>query len=329
MRSNIMSSEYIEIKDKIYLHICDWGEGNPIVFIPGWPLGHEMFEYQLTQLPQHGYRCIGISMRGFGKSSKPWGEYSYDVFADDLQSVLHSMVLDNVTLVGFSMGGAIALRYMARHNGDRIANLALCGAAVPCFTSRPGFPYGFEPGAVDSLIKLCYSDRAKLNADFGNIFFKNSTAASPELLDWFRSLGMEASPQATAACLATLRDSDLREDMRSVNVPTVIFHGLHDQICQFELAETMAGSSKALLIGEEERVARAEAMTVEAKAKVTGAQTMAAGTEPAAGGIKGAKLIRFENSGHALFYEEKDKFNAELRKFIEKKSSNGKDFFPL
>jgi pimeloyl-ACP methyl ester carboxylesterase len=227
------------------------------------------------------------------------------------------------------MGGAIALRYMARHKGERIANLALCGAAAPCFTSRPDFPYGFEPGAVDNLIKLCYSDRAKLNADFGNIFFKSSTAASPELLDWFRSLGMEASPQATAACLATLRDSDLREDMRSVNIPTVIFHGLHDQICQFELAETMAGSSKTLLNDEETRVARAEAMTVGTIAKVTEAQTMAAGTELTAGGIRGAKLIRFENSGHALFYEEKDKFNAELRNFIDQKSSKGKDFFPL
>ena len=213
MSIQMNNSEYIEINDTVSLHIRDWGEGNPIVFIPGWPLGHEMFEYQFTQLPQHGYRCIGISMRGFGKSSKPWGEYTYDVFADDLQSVLNSLVLNNVTLVGFSMGGAIALRYMARHKGDRIANLVLCGAAAPYFTTRTGFPFGIEPGAVESLIELCYSDRAKLNADIGKIFFNNGYAVSPQLLDWFQSLGMEASPHATAACLATLRDSDLREDI--------------------------------------------------------------------------------------------------------------------
>ena len=307
------SSEYIEVGDNIFLHIRDWGQGNTIVFLPGWPLGHEMFEYQFTQLPQHGFRCIGISMRGFGKSSKPWGEYTYDVFADDLQSVLHSLDLSNVTLVGFSMGGAIALRYMARHKGDRIANLVLCGAAAPSFTTRSGFPFGIEPGAVDSLIKLCFSDRAKLNADFGKILFKDSNSVSAQLLNWFQSLGMEASPHATAACLATLRDSDLREDIQSVNVPTVLFHGLHDQICPFELAETLTAPTVAMPTG-------GEAMAV-------GTEAMSAGAEPTAGGIRGAKLIRFENSGHALFYEEREKFNAELMNFIEKKSSREEKFF--
>jgi len=308
MSIKMNSSEYIEIDDNIFLHIRDWGEGNTIVFIPGWPFGHEMFEYQFTKLPHHGCRCIGISMRGFGKSSKPWGEYTYDVFADDLQSVLDSLALRDVTLVGFSMGGAIALRYMARHKGDRIANLVLCGAAAPYFTTRTGFPLGIEPGAVESLIELCYSDRARLNADIGKIFFSNSNTVSPQLLDWFQSLGMEASPHATAACLATLRDSDLREDMQSVNVPTILFHGLHDQVCPFELAETMTAPTEAMS---------------------NGAEAMPAEEEAAAGWIRDAKLIRFENSGHALFYEERDKFNAELMNFIGKKSSREKIFFPL
>ncbi len=131
---------------------------------------------------------------------------------------------------------------MARHKGDRIANLVLCGAAAPSFTTRPGFPFGMEPGAVDSLIKLCHSDRAKLNADFGTIFFKDSNAITPQLLDWFRSLGMEASPHATAACLATLRDSDLREDIPSVKVPTILFHGVHDRVCPFKLSEIMTSA---------------------------------------------------------------------------------------
>lgn len=300
MSIDINRSEYVEIDDNLFLHVRDWGQGTAIVFVPGWPLGHEMFEYQFTQLPRHGYRCIGISMRGFGRSSKPWGKYTYDVFADDLLSVLHSLDLRNVTLVGFSMGGAIALRYMARHKGDRIANLVLCGAAAPCFTTRPGFPFGFEPEAVNSLIELCHSDRAKLNADFGAIFFRSSTAVSPQLLGWFQSLGMEASPHATAACLVTLRDSDLREDIPLVTAPTVLFHGLHDQVCPFELAETMTAPAEAI----------------------------AAGAQLAAGGIRGAKLIRFENSGHALFYEERDKFNTELMNFIERKSSREKKFFP-
>jgi len=313
MSMHMDCSEYIEIRENIFLHIRDWGQGNPIVFIPGWPFGHEMFEYQFTQLAHHGYRCIGISMRGFGKSSKPWGEYSYDIFADDLQSVLRSLDLTSVTLVGFSMGGAVALRYMARHNGDRIANLVLCGAAAPSFTTRPGFPFGTEPGAVDSLIKLCYSDRAKLNADFGKQFFKDYTGITPQLLDWFQTLGMEASPHATGACLAILRDSDLREDIHSVKVPTILFHGFHDQICPFKLSEIMTLPTEVMPTGE--------------VAMAAGAETISARAEPAASGIKGAKLIRFENSGHALFYEEREKFNAELIKFIEKKPSREEKFF--
>jgi pimeloyl-ACP methyl ester carboxylesterase len=305
--------EYIETKDNVLLHIRDWGVGNAIVFIPGLLFGHEMFEYQFTQLPQQGYRCIGISMRGFGKSSKPWGEYSYDVFADDLHTVLMTLDLGNVTLVGFSMGGAIALRYMARYHGDRIANLVLCAAAAPSLTTRSDFPFGLEPGTVDTLIKLCYSDRASLNAELGTLFFKEGSVVTPQLLDWFQYLGMEASPHATVACLERLRDSDLRTDMQSVKIPTVLFHGVHDRICPFELAATMTAPAEAMPAG-------GEAMSV-------GGDAMSAGEEPTANGIRGATLVRFENSGHALFYEERVKFNEELINFIKRKSSKDEKYF--
>jgi len=297
---------YIEVSDTVFLHIRDWGKGSTIIFIPGLPFGHEMFEYQFTWLPRYGFRCIGISMRGFGKSSKPWGEYTYDVFADDLHTALHALNLDSVTLVGFGMGGAIALRYMARHGGDKVASLVLCSAAAPSFTIRPGFPFGTEPGVVENLIEVCYSDRAKFTADFGSRLFKDSTAVTPQLLDWFQSLGMEASPHATAACLATLRDADLRNDMKSVHVPAIIFHGVYDKICPFGLAETMTAPTEAM-------PAIAESISVEAEA--------------ISGGIQGAKLIRFESSGHALFYEEREKFNTELKNFIEKKGVGEEKYF--
>lgn len=268
------NDEFITIEPNICLHIRDWGQGKPIVFIPGWPLSHEMFEYQFTQLPRHGYHCVGITMRGFGRSSKPWGEYNYDIFADDIKKVLEALDLREVTLAGHSMGGAIALHYMARHKSERISRLALFGAAAPSFTKRPDFPYGLEPAAVDSFIKTCGADRGKLNDDFGKIFFRNENTVSPKLGEWFHNMGMEASPLATEACLIALRDSDLRDDLARVKVPTAIFHSPQDKICLFELAQAMTA------------------------------------------GIKGSKLIRFENSGHGLFYEEKEKFNTELMKFV-------------
>lgn len=300
--------EYMDIGENIYLDVRDWGKGKPIVFIPGWPFGHEIFEYQFTMLPQHGYRCVGISMRGFGKSSKPWGDYNYDVFADDLGTVLEILDLHEVTLVGFSMGGAIALNYMARHQGGRIANLALCGAAAPSFTIKTGFPFGIESGKVDTFLELCYSDRAKLAAEFVKMFFRNENSVSPHLAGWLQSLAMEASPHATAASLIAIRDADLRATMMAVTVPTVVFHGLHDKICRFELAEALVAAAEEL---------------------AAGSNAIAAEKSMVSGGIKGARLIRFENSGHALFYEEKSRFNTELINFIEKKASREKEYFPL
>ena len=266
--------EYINVEPNIRLHIRDWGEGKTIVFIPGWPLSHEMFEYQFTQLPLHGYRCIGLTLRGFGRSSKPWGEYNYDVFADDIKKALETLDLRDVTLAGHSMGGAISLHYIVRHKSARVSKLALCGAAAPSFIKRPDFPYGLEPAAVDSFIESCAADRAKLNEDFGKIFFRSPDAVSPKLGEWFHNMGMEASPLATKACLAALKETDLRNELARVNVPTAIFHSPQDKVCLFELAEALAA------------------------------------------GIKGAKLVRFENSGHGLFYEEKDKFNKELMSFV-------------
>ncbi|MBZ0190337.1 MAG: alpha/beta hydrolase [Candidatus Kuenenia stuttgartiensis] len=87
----MQGNELIEVDTNVRLHIRDWGQGKTIVFIPGWPLSLEMYEYQFTQLPKHGYRCVGITLRGFGKSSKPWGEYTYDVFADDVRKVLRRL----------------------------------------------------------------------------------------------------------------------------------------------------------------------------------------------------------------------------------------------
>lgn len=266
--------EFIEIEPNINLHIRDWGQGKPIVFIPGWPLSHEMYEYQFNQLPKHGCRCIGITMRGFGKSSKPYGEYNYDVFADDIKKVLEVLDLQDVTLAGHSMGGAISLHYMARHQGERVAKLALFGAAAPSFTKRPDFPHGIDPAVVDGFIAACMNDRAKLNEDFGKIFFRSLNAIGPKLREWFYNMGMEASPEATIACLIALRDSDLRDDLSSVKVPMAIFHAKRDKICPFELAEITAAA------------------------------------------IKEASLIQFDNSGHGLFYEEKDKFNAALINFV-------------
>jgi len=269
-------AEYIKVAPNVRLHITDAGEGRPIVLIPGWPLSDEMYEYQYNDLINKNFRVIGITLRGFGKSDKPYGAYDYDVHAADIKKVLKKLDIKDAVLAGFSMGGAIAIRYMANYKEARISKLILCGAAAPMWTQRGDFPYNLPQSAVDDLIALNNQDRPKLLANFAKIFSATETALNKGIGGWLNGIGLSASSYATAQCLIALRDTDLRNDLAKITVPTMILHGMKDKICSFDLAGQMRA------------------------------------------GISDAHLVAFENSGHSLFLEETQKFNAELIKFAEK-----------
>lgn len=238
---------WIEVEKGVRIFVQDLnpGEGSrPVVFLHGWPANHKMFEYQYNVLPRYGFRCLGLDLRGFGRSDKPWHGYSYDRLAADLSAVLEALELDEVTLVGFSIGGAVSIRYMSRHGGRRVARLALVAAAAPVFTKRPDYPYGLPVEQVNDLIRQTYKDRPKMLTRFGETFFNRNV--SQEFSDWIHSLGLEASSHATIQCAISLRDEDLRGDLEWIRVPTAIFHGLHDQIVPFPsahaLQQAIAGS---------------------------------------------------------------------------------------
>ena len=231
---------YIEVEKGVRIFVQDVnpGEGSfPVVLVHGWPANHKMFEYQYNVLPHYGFRCLGIDLRGFGQSDKPWHGYSYDRLADDLSVVLETLHLEMAALVGFSIGGAISIRYMSRHGGRRIGKLALVDAAAPVFTQRPDYPYGLPVEQVNDLIRRTYKDRPKMLANFGEMFFNRNIG--PDLLDWFHGLGLEAASYATIQCLFSLRDEDLRKDLGQIRVPTGIFHGAHDRIVSFANARVM------------------------------------------------------------------------------------------
>lgn len=262
----------ITVEDDVELFVRDWGEGEPIVFLHGWPVSHRMYEYQFTALVEEGFRCIGVDLRGYGQSDKPWGDYGYDTFADDVHAVLDELDVEGVTLAGFSMGGGIATRYMSRHDGEFVDRLALISAASPVITEKPDFPEGLDESEVNLLIEGARNDRAQMNAGFGDMLFH--TDPSDELKQWLWSIAMDASPQATIASAETWRDADLRPDMADIDVPTLVCHGVHDEVTPID---------------------------------ITG--------ELLAEGIEGAELVRFEDSGHATFYEEREKLNDELASF--------------
>ena len=232
-------AEYIEVEPNVRLHITDAGEGKPFILIHGWPLSDEMYEYQYNDLINAGFRAIGITLRGFGKSDKPYGVYDYDKHASDIKKVLSKLDIKDAAIAGFSMGGSIAIRYVSIYNGAHVSKLVLCGAAAPIWTQRKDFPYNLPQSAVDDLIKLNYKDRPKLLSDFAKIFSATETSLSEGIGSWLNGICLSASSYATAQCLIALRDTDLRPDIKKIKVPTLIMHGKKDKICSFDLAEQM------------------------------------------------------------------------------------------
>ncbi|KYH24124.1 proline iminopeptidase [Halalkalicoccus paucihalophilus] len=264
----------IEVENGVELLVENWGSGTPIVFVHGWPLSHRMFEYQYIQLPREGIQCIGIDLRGYGQSSKPWSEYDFDMFADDLKNVLDELDLEDVVLAGFSMGGGVVTRYMGRHNGDHVGKVVMIGAASPVLAKKSDFPEGVDEDAFMDLAKGCYEDRAKVSSDFASSMFHSEP--SPELKGWLQNMSMESSPQAMADSIEAVGEMDLRSDLADISVPTLICHSIHDQACPFELT-----------------------------------------AEKLHEGIENSELVRFEESEHALFYEEREKLNEKLVEFAQ------------
>ncbi len=266
------SSLFIEVEPRVRLFVQDWGAGVPIVFIHGWPLNHKIFKYQMVPLIRAGHRVIGIDLRGFGQSDKPQQGNDYDTWADDVRKIIKTLGLHNVLLAGFSMGGAIAMHYAAMNNDPRVTKLALIGAAGPLFSKRPDNPNGISLEEIEGLINVALTDRPKLAHDLGAVNFH--TPASSEFYRWLEDIRMEASLRATVRGLEELRDRDLRSELKNIRIPTRIFHGVHDQVVPFQLAE------------EQHRL------------------------------IKNSLIVPFCNSGHGLFYDERDKLNEELALFI-------------
>jgi non-heme chloroperoxidase len=251
--SGLARAEYIEAEPNVRLHITDAGEGRPVVLIHGWPLSDEMYEYQYNDLINSKFRVIGITLRGFGKSDKPYGAYTYDVQASDIKKVLSKLDIKDAVLGGFSMGGSIAIRYISLYNGAHVSKLALFGAAAPIWTQRQDFPYNLPQKAVDDLIALNFKDRPKLLSDFAKIFSATETSLNEGIGNWLNGICLSASSYATAQCLIALRDTDLRKDLAKIKIPTVIMHGKKDKICSFDLARQMkAGISGSSIIAFED-----------------------------------------------------------------------------
>lgn len=240
------------------LYYEDHGSGQPVVLIHGWPLSSRSWEHQVPALIDAGYRVITYDRRGFGKSSQPWDGYDYDTLAGDLNALLTHLNVNNVTLVGFSMGGGEVVRYLSAYGTERVSKAVLASAVPPyLFKSDDNPDGGLDDATIAEFEGGVNGDRLAFLDGFTHDFFaagdKTDLISEPERL-YNRDIAAFASPKGTLDCIAAFGRTDFREDLKAVTVPTLVIHGDSDGIVPFEVSgkrshEAIAGSTLVLIEG--------------------------------------------------------------------------------
>ena len=263
----------------IEVYYQDLGSGKPVVLIHGWPLSSSMWDYQLAELPKYGLRVIAYDRRGFGKSSQPWNGYDYDTLAADLKAVLDTLDLQDVTLVGFSMGGGEIARYMSRYGGARVSKVAFVSAVTPYLLKTEDNPDGVDQSTFDEIAENLQQDRADFLKTFGKQFYGVSLlnpAVSQAHLEGDFNRAYEASFKATLDCATAFSTTDFRPDIPSIHVPTLIIHGDADKTVPLESSG--------------ERLAEA---------------------------LPTAQYMVYEGAPHGLYFTEKERLNEDLLAFVQ------------
>lgn len=263
--------------DGARLYYKDWGAGRPVVFIHAWPVNADMWDAQLMHFAGHGFRAIAYDRRGFGRSSQPWNGYDYNTFADDLHALIEALDLDDVMLVGFSMGGGEVARYIGRHGTARVTRAAFVSSVTPLLLRRDDHPQGVDPAAFDGMRTALMADRATFFDGFNPIVLGANRADSKvtkAVLDWVQGLSMQASLKSTVDCVTAFSSTDFRADLAKIGIPTLIVHGSDDQIVSIDL-----------------------------------------GAQAAAEIVKNAQLKVYEGAPHALFLTHAQQLNDDLLAF--------------
>jgi pimeloyl-ACP methyl ester carboxylesterase len=254
---------YIELDTGIRMHYRDGGDGPPIVFVPGFSATVDAFNYQMLDLSER-FRCVCIDQRGHGLSDKPVSAYTYDEFCADLAAFLAALDLRDVTLVGWSMGAGIALKYVTDFNDEsRVTRLAMVGAATPRFRQSDTEPFGMDEETAAATLEGIRRSYPEAMAGFADAnFHRNDMEATKA---WFLSHWLTLPAYAAYWSFRSLLEEDLRENVERVDLPTLLLHGRHDQVCDVRwiqyLGQRIAGartvylenSGHALMVEEPDR----------------------------------------------------------------------------
>ena len=223
----------------IELHYEDHGAGKPVVLIHGWPLSGRSWENQVPALVDAGYRVVTYDRRGFGNSSQPWDGYDYDTFAADLDRLLQHLDLNEVALVGFSMGGGEVARYIGSYGTERVAKAVLAAAVPPYLYKSDDNPEGgLDDETIAGFEAGVTGDRLAFLDDFTTGFFSagDDLKVSESQRLYAKEIAAFASPKGTLDCITAFGRTDFRGDVAKMSVPTLVIHGDSDAIVPYEVS---------------------------------------------------------------------------------------------
>jgi non-heme chloroperoxidase len=264
--------------EEVHLAYSDYGTGDPVVLIHGWPLSREMWEYQINDLVEAGYRVIKYDRRGFGSSSKPWNGYDYDTLAADLNAIMEELNLNDATLVGFSMGGGEVVRYLTNYGSQRVKKIILISAVTPFMLKTANNKDGVDAAVFEKMMEDMKEDRIGFLDEFGKKFFGVNLLSKPvgvPLLDYYRMLAAKATARSTQQCAISFSQTDFRDDIVNINVPVLIIHGDDDKT-----------------------------VPIEASSQRTAAM------------LPQSIYLTYDGAPHGLFYTHKERLNKDLINFI-------------
>ena len=269
---------YIETEPGVMLYVTDYGEGKPVILIHGWPLSGAMWEYQTEALITAGCRVIAYDRRGFGQSSKPREGYDYTTLAFDLKTIIDELALEDVALVGFSMGGGEVVRYFSHFGGVHVTKAVLISSVTPYMLKTDDNPDATPQDVFDGIVKKIQEDRMDFLAGFSKDFYgvgMLNRPVSDAFLQNDLMIAASASPHATLECARAFSTTDFRAEMESLTVPTLVIHGDSDKTVPIE----SSGEKTAKMIPD-------------------------------------CRYLVYGGAPHGLFYTEKERLNKDLIEFI-------------